>query len=272
MHPLLLATLKFQETNIKTWLDEMDEIFSQLQVYADVPDGSINKQTIQIKKRRFEYLSERVFNLCIAYLELKGLPIYISKFEEKIKPFLLDKDKLYKSYSHFVDDEESLVTTLYRQFLNSFPAFGSVDEPKGKEYLLNILKHTAVILNEKQVEPSNETSIYNAVKVHCQAIFPDGSFSPAPFNKTAKEYKPDILVPSLNCAIEYKYAKSEKDLVRTIDEILIDVEGYSGHEVFTEFFAVFYVEPGILVEERFKQIWKEKKFPSNWQGILVQGY
>lgn len=274
MHPLLISTLRFQENSIKSWLEELDSLFHYLESYADVSEEYTNKEIIQAKKKRFEYLSERVFNLCMAYFETRDLRNYSLKFEEKLKPFLEDKRKLFSSYSHFVEEEQSALTTMFWQFLDAFPAFGSIEEPSGKDYLREILKNTTLILKDKKIKPTNETDIYNAVSIHCKAIFHDSRFAPfaEPFNKTAKQYKPDILVPSLNCAIEYKYAKSEKGLARTIDEILIDVKGYSDHPVFRDFFAVFYINPGLVAEERCNQMWKEKDFPANWEAIFIQGY
>ena len=103
-------------------------------------------------------------------------------------------------------------------------------------------------------------------------MFPkDALFPSEPFIQTAKCYIPDILIPSLNCAIEYKYAPTLEKLTRTMDEILIDVNGYSNHDIYKLFYAVFYVKPGIIIKRRFDQIWSEKQFPDNWKGILVYG-
>jgi len=44
----------------------------------------------------------------------------------------------------------------------------------------------------------------------------------------------------LECAIEFKYVNDEKELNRTMDEILADVEGYKGNPSYSVFYAVFY--------------------------------
>jgi hypothetical protein len=268
----LATTHIFQVRNIKTWISDMNDIFHSFAFSDDQPSDPdfSNKEIIEAKKKRFEFLANRVYNLCIAYFESKNLPFYATKFDDKIRPFFADRKTLLSSY-FFIDEESSALTHTFELFLDSFPEFGSVEEKTGLDYLENILKSTALILEDKKIVPTNEAQVYNAVKVLCRATFPDGKFSPEPFNKTAKCYKPDILIPSLNCAIEYKYAENEKELARTIDEILIDVRGYSDHPIFNVFFAVFYVKSGQVIEERFKNIWNEKKFPKNWTGLIVLG-
>jgi hypothetical protein len=94
------------------------------------------------------------------------------------------------------------------------------------------------------------------VKTFCDVTFPkaklDGGFHP--FYSNAKCYKPDILIPTLNCAIEYKFARTEATLVKTIEQILIDVKGYAGHPIYKYFYAVFYVKSGIISKNRFDEI------------------
>lgn len=274
MNRTIASTHKFQERSIKTWLSEMESIFNAFEYAEELPrdpDFS-SREIIEAKKKRFELLAERVYNLCIAYLESKNLTLYSTKFDEKIKPYFVDRSALMSPY-HFLGENSSALVHTFNQFLNSFPEFGSVEEKDltGLDFLENILQSTAIILNDKNITPVNESQVYNAVKILCKATFPDAHFPSESFQKTAKCYKPDILIPSLGCAVEYKYATTEEKLVLTIDEILIDVKGYDGHDIYKQFYAVFYVTPGYLTEARFKQIWNEKKFPENWKGIFVLG-
>jgi hypothetical protein len=271
----LAATYKFQERSIKTWIAEMENIFGELKNGDETkPDSDFStKEIAGAKKQRFEYLANRVYNLCISYFEAKDLRIYVSKFDEKIKPFISDKTLLMSSASSFLGEDLSALTQTFWQFLNSFPEFGSIDEKHltGVDFLENILESTAVVLKELNVSPTSESQVYSSVKILCKATFPDAIFPTESFQKTAKCYKPDILIPILGCAVEYKYATTEEKLVTTIDEILIDVKGYDSHNIYKQFYAVFYVTPGHITGTRFKQIWTEKKFPTNWKGIFVLG-
>jgi hypothetical protein len=269
-----IKTLRFQELSIKTWLGEMEDIYNifiNSEVEVQSARDFIGSEIVQIKKRRFEYLSQRVYNLCIAYFESKKLPIYIYRFDEKIRSYLSDQKKLFSSYAEFPGDEQSAVVRMFWQFLNSFPEFGSVEEKLAIDYLYNLLKSTSVILNISGVKPESEAQVYKAVEKFCKILLSDGQFAPAAINQTAKKYRPDILVPSLNCAIEYKYAETEEILYKTIDEILEDVQGYNNDPIYTNFFAVFYITSAFITEDRFNTIWEEKNFPKNWEGILVFG-
>jgi hypothetical protein len=269
----LIDTHRFQERSIKTWISEMEDIFNDFEFdRIDATSDLTFKVVAEFKRKRFEFLAERVCNLCIAYFESKNLPQYVNKFNEKLLPYLADKKLLLSSYSHFPDETFSSFTSALWGFLNAFPEFGEIEEKSELDYLINILKSTAIILKDKKVIPKNEAEVYNAVKILCQATFPDDAKFPSEaFVKTAKCYRPDILIPSLNCAIEYKYAKTEKELAKTIEDIHTDVFGYSDNLHYTKFFAVFYMETGHVIEERFNKIWEENIFPKNWKGIFVLG-
>ncbi|KRB54703.1 hypothetical protein [Flavobacterium sp. Root186] len=159
-----------------------------------------------------------------------------------------------------------------KKFLLPYEAFDEkVNKNIGLIYLENILSNTSCIIEELDRKPSSETIIYNSVKHVIKATFPNYMEPSEPFVKHSKCYRPDILIPSLNTAIEYKYATDENRLIKTIEEILIDVAGYSNHSIYKIFYAVFYVTPGICTEQRFRIIWDEQKFPKNWKSIYVIG-
>jgi len=68
------------------------------------------------------------------------------------------------------------------------------------------------------------------------------------------------MIPSLECAIEFKYVNDEKELNRTMDEILADVEGYKGNPSYSVFYSVFYATNSICSPRRFNCMWTEKHF------------
>lgn len=141
----------------------------------------------------------------------------------------------------------------------------------GIQYLETVLRNTAVITNKLTEKPSSETAVYKAVKDILYAIFSAAKKPSANFLKTAKEYKPDILIPQLAAAVEYKYADSEQKLVATIGQIADDVKGYSGDPAYKIFYAVFYVTQDFWGADKFKKVWEENKFPANWKAIYVVG-
>ncbi|HEX9503217.1 MAG TPA: hypothetical protein VF974_02740 [Patescibacteria group bacterium] len=280
---LISAELENIEDNIKKNLSEMSSVFQDIidgekdaDRYKD--DDVIGEifDIIQQNKNNFKYLAEKIFQLGLVYFELKNLILYRSDFIFEVKPSLVDKKKLYEShYSDEMGEEYSPFTSLIWKYFLPFPFCNGNENEQllkrtGLIYLEHILYETAIILEKRDIIPTKETEVYNGVRVVIEATFPNHA-SGFSFLKTAKCYKPDILLPSLNCAIEYKYAEDEKELNETMDQILIDVEGYSKHPEYKLFYAVFYTKAGVVAQQRFNVLWDEKEFPKNWKAILVQG-
>lgn len=271
---------QYLENRITKLLNEMSSIFTDIQVREEVvslnPANDDLRYQIVDMEDDFCNLARSVYKSTIVYLECIALKEYLNEFKSKIQPYLEENQKILTEKHHNETGENySEFVSLVWSYLSPFPAFGFDDEfllkRTGITYLENILESTGVIIKALEKSPKSETQVYKAVKLVSQATFPAATFPTESFQKTAKCYIPDILIPSLNCAIEYKYAESETDLIRTIDEILIDVKGYAKNPTYKLFYAVFYVKPGIWVRKRFDQVWKEKEFPENWKGIFVEG-
>ena len=272
--------IEYQEDRIKKMLSEMSSVYSDIQFREQIPIQRLEEIQFEIetdeRKEYFFGISKSLFILCIAYLEQRNLKNYLSAFEKELNPFLTDRVKnLSGSYHEESGEVYSDLVSLFWNYLLSFSTFGDNNDfllkRTGLIYLEDILQSTAVILKSQNKTPSKETDVYNAVKIVCQATFPSAIFPTESFQKPAKCYKPDILIPSLNCAVEYKYAENEQKLISTIDEILIDVKGYDKHSVYKIFYAVFYVKPGIWTKNKFQEVWKEKEFPANWKAFMVEG-
>jgi len=276
-----MTEIQYIEHKIEKILYEMSSIYADIQFKEEIssskPDDYDLKYEISDLEERFGYLADRVYKMCIAYFETKGLNEYINIFKTEILPNIKNKEKLLSgTFNQDNAEVYSDLTSIFWSYLLTFPAFGDNDteillKRTGITFLENILESTGVIIKELNKTPTTETQVYEAVKVVTQATFPSASFPSQSFQKTAKCYIPDILLPTLNCAVEYKYADTERKLIDTIDQILIDVKGYDKHLVYKLFYAVFYVKPGIWTKTRFDEVWKEKEFPDNWKGILVIG-
>lgn len=213
------------------------------------------------------YMAKKLLTLVQAYIEAKHLPNYYNAFLAEIIPFY----KEGKMLSGTVDMDSELML-VYRRYLEAFDDFSIIDARKEFEILENILDSTATLLKDFGIQPKSEPEVYKPMIKICKTAFPDNKdCSHYKFQKTAKCYHPDILIPSLECAIEFKYVNDEKDLNRTMDEILADAEGYKGNPSYSVFYAVFYAANSICSPKRFNCMWTEKHFPENWKGIYVQG-
>lgn len=276
-----MRNLIYQEKVINEKLNDLNSHLAQVEILnakidfcEDGEDYYYDKQLEQIYG---------VFNSSINELYL----ILLNYFETQNSRELLT---IFKTdFCHILDPSYSSILTLedpdygnifyvsedldkIKKFLLPYEAFDEkVNKNIGLVYLENILGNTSCIVEELGRKPLNETSIYNSVKHVIKATFPDYLGGSDSFHKYGKCYRPDILIPSLNTAVEYKYATDEQRLIKTIEEILIDVAGYSNHPLYKIFYAVFYVTPGIFTEQRFRIIWDEYKFPKNWKSIYVIG-
>lgn len=140
-----------------------------------------------------------------------------------------------------------------------------------RKHLETILKNTEYIINQLNLKPKSEASVYNAVKHVIFSIFFKSKNAGSNFLKISKEFKPDILVPEAKSAVEYKYAKDETKLKATIEQIAADAKGYTGDSEYEYFYAVFYVTKDFWGENRFYEAWKEFNFPENWIPIYIKG-
>lgn len=225
----------------------------------------------------FKGIVKSLYISVIYYLDSKGLDKYLSLFYEIFgtkhdEPNFMDDFEIDHYWSR---EPFSNFLAKMNQFLSVFE-FSDTDEGRykrlsGIQYLETVLRNTASIVSKQDHNISSETQVYNAVKNTLEAIFPSSKSPKSNFIKTAKEYKPDILIPELYVAIEYKYAKDQNKLKTTIEQIAADVKGYTGDKDYTIFYAVFYVTTDFWGIDKFMAVWKEQKFPKNWIPIYAVG-
>lgn len=271
---------------IKKLLYEMSSIYSTIErrnMIADFRDEGSNTEedadydiTTWEFQESFREYAEMVYKLILSYVEEKGQPLYLAEIKSKLQP-LLDGQHIMEEYDNrSADGPQNNFLHETWGYLSAYETFGQNDlshlmQRTGISYLETILRNTAVIIHHRKLAPKNETDVYKAVADVCKAVYPGSAKLDSPFVKIAGEYKPDVLIPALNCAIEYKYAKTEAKLKATIEGILGDVQNYSGHSEYKLFYAVFYVKPDIWGIQKFEEVWQQNNFPSNWKGIYVVG-
>lgn len=271
---------------IKGLLYEMSSIHSTIErrdMIAAFRDEDINTEenadydlsTWEYQENFREY-AENVFKLIISYIEEKRQPEYLAEAKATLRPLLSYERIREEHFNRSTDGIQNMFLHEAWAFLSAYDSFGKNDlshlmQRTGISYLETILRNTAVIIHHRKITPKNETEVYRAVADICLAVYPASSNLDSPFIKIAGEYKPDVLIPSLNCAVEFKYAKTAPKLKATIEGILGDVQNYSDHPVYKLFYAVFYVKPDIWGAQKFEEVWKENNFPPNWKGIYIVG-
>jgi hypothetical protein len=273
--------MQYLVDSIKTLRAEASSVFHKIQWRHehDFDDSSKSTDDYYEESRleyQFEDLSQRLFIQTQLFIEKKELPIFLEDFRKKISPFLQSKKALLEGdYHEEAGEAVSTMLNHYWDFLSGFYEFEYNNEAlmklSGLTYLENVLGQTAVILKQRSITPKKETDVTRGVIQVVKNVFLDHAAPKQAFIKKAQGYVPDILVPSLYAAVEYKYGESEKKLVATLNEILIDVHGYDKNPDYHNFYAVFYVKPGVSSVKRFKELWEEKEFPENWKWVYVEG-
>ncbi|KOQ70077.1 hypothetical protein [Stenotrophomonas maltophilia] len=241
---------------------------------AAPPDWLIEGDDALVKP--FESLAERLYLSTIRLLETEALPVYLRQFLARFgEPFNANQAATVYDIDVLGDGEPYIVfLAQLREFLAPLDVLNRSSHYlrfAGIKYLETVLNNTASIIQKSGENPTSETGVYQVVRNVLEAFFPSAISPKSNFLKTAQEYKPDILIPELSTAIEYKYAKDEAKLKATIAQISDDVKGYTGDIDYDLFYAVFYVTSDFWGKEKFDLIWKEKGFPENWRGIYVVG-
>lgn len=238
------------------------------------PDWLIDKEDELVKP--FEHLATSIYLTTVALLDAEGMHSYLRQFYRRFGN-AFDSAKAASEFEidHYWSGEPfNSFLAKFRQFVSPLDVIGDANrylKLSGVQYLETVLKNTATIIHKSGKTPKSEADVYSTVRHVLEAIFPSAKSPKANFIKTAQAYKPDILLPELSAAVEYKYATDEVKLKTVITQISDDVKGYSGDDDYNLFYAVFYLTNDFWGETKFKAVWKEKEFPHNWRWYYVVG-
>lgn len=238
------------------------------------PDWLIEKDDELVKP--FEHLAQSLYLTTVCLLDTEGLHAYLKQFYLKFgESFDAQKAAAEYDIDHYWSGQpyNKFLVDL-KQFMVPLDVLGDKSrylQLSGVQYLETILRNTATIIHKSGKTPTKETDVYKAVRNVLEAIFPSAISPKGNFLKTTQEYNPDILLPELSVAVEYKYAQDEAKLKSTIAQIADDVKGYTGDIDYNLFYAVFYVTDDFWGAEKFNKAWAEKKFPVNWRAFYVVG-
>ncbi|KHS67103.1 hypothetical protein QT13_15030 [Pectobacterium brasiliense] len=225
----------------------------------------------------FQEILQSIYLSTICYLDEKNLKCYLAMFYKVFgnDPSLPNHRDEFLIDHYWSGEPYSVFLAKINKFLSSFEFTESsrekYDRISGIQYLETILKNTAVIISKSKLSPKTESEVYNAVRLTLEFVFASSKSPRSNFIKTAKEYKPDILIPELYAAVEYKYAADEQKLKSTIEQIAADVKGYTGDRDYSIFYAVFYVTEDFWGQAKFSKVWSDQRFPKNWIPMYIVG-
>ncbi|MGN7864930.1 hypothetical protein [Chryseobacterium sp.] len=273
----------YKEEKIIDLLSSMRSYFFDLEFLNEeekLNNYQYNSNPIHYEKKadieeKFRDEAWQLYNLCTVYFESLNLKEYLASFKkDMIKQ--LEESLFENKYSNEDTIPYSITVSKFSKYLVPFEfSQGSYIDRLLKQagiiYLENILRNTQSILNKIGARPESETSLYNEVKFVIESTFSKSLSPTSGFFKCFKNYNPDILIPDLQVAIEYKYAKSESALKSQIDQVISDIKGYTGNINYKIFYAVFYVTKDFWGAPRFEEAIKEMDFPINWKCIYIVG-
>lgn len=113
-------------------------------------------------------------------------------------------------------------------------------EVTGLRVFETVLQNTPKIIERGGLMPSSEAEVREAVRGVLQLAFRD-VVREVPIPKSIKTYRPDIGVPSLMAAAEYKFIDSRQEAKAALEGIYADMRGYAGHHAWRSFYAVLYM-------------------------------
>jgi hypothetical protein len=274
---------KYRESKIVEILFSMSSDFSELSfMWEFLPDDAKEEDSYISKESElvsdFEYKAKAVYRLIVVYLEVLNLKEYLADFKAEFPVLLIEnRKKLFEGeYDDNSGENYSKIVGKLWHFLSPFEFshqgyIGSLLKQTGLTYLERILRNTQLIIDEKNTMPKSEPQVYNSVKSVLKYLFPSSLHPKSSFLTPFKGYVPDILIPEIHTAVEYKYADTEKKLKSQIDEITVDTKSYTGDEKYKIFYAVFYVTDDFWGIDKFEAVWKGKDFPKNWKFIYIIG-
>lgn len=226
-------------------------------------------------KKTWLYYGTRAlyFKICL-FFELKNTPIIYNMFTDKfgktienIKETMKDRAPLYEE-----SEPTMVIHDEFRDFLQPFQEFkGDFFKRLETDKLKQILENTNSLLSKTKTTITNETSIYEPIKWFIEIVYPTmRSLGKARFIKKFTTYHPDILIPEISSAVEYKYIRKGKGIETFLDQIKTDADNYEGDSEYKFFYAIVYFEDKSEINpEAFKQSVFEKKFPDNWNLLAL---
>lgn len=265
--------LKSLTTKIKNRLSLLEGYFWDVFVetaYYDEPN-----HVDEVKDDKETYLfhgtKELYYWICL-FLELRNLSAYLDLFITKFNPYIDDKGKVLDSRNPLYQDSEPSMIILddFRNFLSAFPEFSEFDKvPTDKLY--NVLSATSSILEKTNIQPKAEPIIYKTVHWFLAQIYPKSKLlNRAKFFDLFTSYIPDILIPEIASAVEYKFIRKGKNIANYLNELKTDADNYKGDSNYRFFYAVVFFEvKSELNQPQFKAAILEKGFPDNWTIIAL---
>ena len=225
---------------------------------------------------RLEHALNSIYLWTVFLLDTAGLHRYLRQFYERFGRKFDRKAAASKFDSPHPDSYYNVVLSDLRVFLEPFNLrAGSGHQLRGRRdvaILERVLRNTALFIQDLAHPPASEAELDRAMRRILERLFPGSAKAPSSrFIKTHKYYKPDLLIPELGAAIEYKYIDSEIDLKTHLGQLAEDAHAYSDDPQYHLFYAVVFITYDFAGQEHYDHAWKEFKMSDNWVAFYIDG-
>jgi hypothetical protein len=157
-----------------------------------------------------------------------------------------------------------------RKYFDSLECMTRGRAVTGLSVFETILENTPKIIDDAALSPSKEAQVRKEILRILRYSFRD-VVREIPFPKNIKVYKPDIGVPSLMAAAEYKFVDSKEEAKKSLDEVYADMRGYGGRYDWRSFYAVFYMTGPFYNQKDVDEEFRLVKAELSWTPIVVVG-
>lgn len=237
----------------------------------DGKHGSFQMYSAQESDELIIYYIQQYFHLLSAYFEVKGLNEYRKRF---VNEFGEDIRKTMKVSEVGYHEGEPYLKMFVEMgaYLAPFKALAYNYSPKGKSRLtkvIEVIEETPMILRKLGIQPSSEPEVYKPVRWILEFYYELPPINRSHFAGKFKRYVPDILLPEVETAIEFKFATANKNLEDYIDEIVSDAVNYKGDSDYNQFIAVLCIQNNQTTKAKIQSAWDNKGFNKNWHNAII---
>lgn len=272
------------KNDIENFLKSIDSDLSEARVLVSNLEGyqwgSYNKNELGYsEKKDFDelvlenYIKKSILKVqfILEYLKLesflKDFNIQISEFNNKLIQF---------ENIPYIGILINPIISLIQDFVDAITCILPNTELEDKkvtqdiELLERILIGTPKLIKDRGVIPNKEADVQREVYNTLIHVFPD-TLREFQIPKELSNYKPDIGIRSLKCAIEYKFVDNDSECKKFIGGIYEDMMAYEGSNDWQSFYAIIYMTDNFITQAQVDSQLKISKVKENWKVFLVFG-
>lgn len=219
----------------------------------------------------------RMYNIICAYLELVGLPDYLTRFKQKYETVIRDREKALKFGVVPLKDGDSYdefdLLIEWETFVGPLGLFRTTETLRRRNFerLVRLLESTNEILKTTRTRVTKEEDINAVIRDMARFYYSSvTAYSKGYFVHPFKEYRPDVIIGEIGTAIEYKLIRSDAEIGPKIDELIVDAQRYTGNPKNELCIAVFCLSQSVKRTKReIEDDWNSRHFPDHWHLVVV---